>query len=297
MDNTEIKKRSYQDASDIARISGFLNSLYKEKNSNSNSLAPFWEYSCTHSFNNHQNMKKVGIWEERDKIVGVVFYDIFPSDVLINVAPEYHNIQGDMLRHIEENFRVEKENKELRVYTSDQNIHLSSALKTNNYHRCEEDDRVMFQNKAFDNLPNRKLPEGFKIISLEDEFDIFKISRLLHRGFNNEGEMTIELAESNRVMFSGENFRKELAIVIVSPDGDYAAYSCLLFEPINKYGYIEPVATDPNYRRMGLASIAIMEGIKRCNKLGANDIYVGSGLPVYKKLGFQKLYTEQCWCK
>lgn len=293
----KISKRIYRDSSDITKIGHFLNSLYEEKNINISSLKPFWDYSCTHPLNNQQNMKKVGIWEEHDKIVGVVFYDTFPNDVFVNVAPGYSFIKNDMIAYIEEKYKDVRQNKKLRVHTSENDKDLIRVLKSHNYKRDSDCDRPMCYNNNFANLPDCILPDGFKIISLEDEFDINKISRILHRGFNHKGEPSIEMIESNKTMFSGNNFRKELAIVIVSPDGNYAAYSCLLFESIKNYGYVEPVATDPNYRRMGLASIAILEGIKRCKEIGATDIYVGSELPVYKKLGFQRLYTELCWLK
>lgn len=40
--------------------------------------------------------------------------------------------------------------------------------------------------------------------------------------------------------------------------------------------YVEPVATDPDYRRMDLGKAAVLEGIRRCGELGAEVAYVGS---------------------
>jgi len=71
----------------------------------------------------------------------------------------------------------------------------------------------------------------------------------------------------------------------------------LWFDPVNKFGYVEPVATDPDYRRLGLGTAAVLEGIRRCAELGATVAYVGSTLPIYLAMGFKKLFTQNCWMR
>ena len=98
-------------------------------------------------------------------------------------------------------------------------------------------------------------------------------------------------------MQSGPHFRRDLTIVVEAPDGAFAAFSGLWFEPVNKFAYVEPVATDPAYRRMGLGRAAVLEGIRRCGELGATVAYVGSDQPFYLTMGFKKLFTQNCWIK
>jgi len=69
------------------------------------------------------------------------------------------------------------------------------------------------------------------------------------------------------------------------------------YEPTNRYAYVEPVATDPDYRRMGLGKAAVLEGIRRCVGLGAMVAYVGSDQEFYKSMGFKVIYTSECWLK
>ena len=82
--------------------------------------------------------------------------------------------------------------------------------------------------------------------------------------------------EDRRKMQSGPNFRADLTIVIGAPTGDFVSFCGMWYEPVNKIAYVEPVATDPDFRRMGLAKAAIWEGIRRCAVLGATVVYVGS---------------------
>jgi predicted N-acetyltransferase YhbS len=119
----------------------------------------------------------------------------------------------------------------------------------------------------------------------------------LHRGFNHPGEPPADGIAGRLKMQSGPHFRKDLTMVVEAPSGAFVAFAGLWLEPVNKFGYVEPVATDPDYRRMGLGRAAVMEGIRRCGELGANVAYVGSDLPFYLALGFKKLYTTKCWIK
>ncbi len=63
------------------------------------------------------------------------------------------------------------------------------------------------------------------------------------------------------------------------------------------FALVEPVATVPEYRRLGIGRAVVLEGMRRCAALGAREAYVGNDLPVYRSLGFEKLFIVQCWVK
>ena len=88
-----------------------------------------------------------------------------------------------------------------------------------------------------------------------------------------------------------------LKIVVAAPDGNFAAFCGMFYQPTHRYAYVEPVATDPDYRRLGLGKAAVLEGIRRCADLGATTAYVGSDLPFYLAIGFKVIYTSDCWVK
>jgi predicted N-acetyltransferase YhbS len=148
-----------------------------------------------------------------------------------------------------------------------------------------------------DPFPEIVLPGGFRLKSLQENNDLHKIHRVLWRGFDHEGEPSPDGMEGRRKMQSGFNFCKDLTIVVEAPDGQFVSYAGTWYEPINRYAYVEPVATDPDYRRRGLGRAAVLEGIRRCGALGATIAYVGSDLAFYRALGFVPIYTCQCWTK
>jgi len=87
----------------------------------------------------------------------------------------------------------------------------------------------------------------------------------------------------------------DLNVVVVAPDGNFVSYCGMWFEPVHSIAYVEPVATDPDYRRTGLGRAAVLEGIRRCGEMGARVAWVGSTMPFYRSLGFRMAYRNRVW--
>jgi GNAT superfamily N-acetyltransferase len=98
-------------------------------------------------------------------------------------------------------------------------------------------------------------------------------------------------------MQSAPNFKRDLNIVIEAPDGDWVTYCGMWYEPSSRYAYVEPLATDPDYRHRGLGRAALIEGIRRCGQLGAEVAFVGSTLPIYRSIGFREVYATRKWSR
>jgi predicted N-acetyltransferase YhbS len=187
--------------------------------------------------------------------------------------------------------------KYLRVYVNDFDSKFEELVKACGYEIAEKYNRPMSALILNETHPIIDLPERFKIKSLADDNDLGKIHRVLWRGFNHPGEPPEDEIADREKMQSGPNFRKDLTIVIEAPSGDFVSFCGMWYESTNKIAYVEPVATDPEFRRMGLARAAILEGVHRCRNLGAQVAYVGSDQPIYVALGFEKVFESRCWIK
>jgi predicted N-acetyltransferase YhbS len=144
-------------------------------------------------------------------------------------------------------------------------------------------------------FPPIVLPEGYRLATLAEDNDLRKMNRVLWRGFNHPGEPPEDDIEGRKTMQSGPNYRKDLAVVVVAPGGDFVSYCGMWYDAHNRFGYVDPVATDPDYRRRGLGRAAVLEGIRLCGALGATVAYVGSDKLFYRSFGFRRLYTLNCW--
>ena len=67
--------------------------------------------------------------------------------------------------------------------------------------------------------------------------------------------------------------------------------------PEHRFAYVEPVATDPDYRRRGLGAAAVMETLRRVQREAAEVAWVGSDQEFYKALGFETKFQRDLWVK
>ena len=205
----------------------------------------------------------------------------------------------EMLDYAEGNLRgVGKTGKKyLAAFVSDFDREFLDLVQSRGYQHEPDGDRPMCKFAIPDPVPAIPLPDGFRLQSLRDENDLPKLQRVLWRGFNHPGEPPAEDLHEQAMMQDTPNYNHSLKIVAVAPGGAFASFCGMWFQPDHRYAYVEPVATDPDYRRMGLGKAAVLEGIRRCGALGAKVAYVGNMLPIYESIGFRTVYVSQCWVK
>ena len=98
-------------------------------------------------------------------------------------------------------------------------------------------------------------------------------------------------------MKAAPNFLSALTIVAKAPTGAYAAYCGMWFVPELRLAYVEPVATDPDFRRMGLGAAVVLESLRRVQEMGAEVAWVGSDLPFYTSIGFEVMFRFNLWTR
>jgi GNAT superfamily N-acetyltransferase len=294
-----VSMRTCAGHSDFPRISDFLYTLYQPDNRDGNWFQPVWEYAYTHPWFDEDAVQRIALWEDNGELVGVTTYELRAGEAFFQLHPEYAYLKAEMLTYAEQNLRgVGNDGRQyLKVYVNDFDSAFEQEVQARGYEKAAGGHRPMSQFVIPDPFPPIQLPSGFQLKSLADDNDLVKVDRVLWRGFNHPGEPPADGPEGRRKMQSGPHFRKDLTMVVEAPNGAFVAFSGLWFDPINRFGYVEPVATDPDYRRMGLGRAAVLEGIRRCGELGATVAYVGSDQPFYLALGFKKLYTEHCWMR
>jgi predicted N-acetyltransferase YhbS len=295
----DVKMRHCIGRADFPTISDFLYRLYRTDNSDHNWLQPIWEYAYTHPWFDESSVSRIGIWEDSSGIVAVALYELRLGEAFFQIDSGYPGLKPEMVEYAERHLRgTDSEGLAyLKAYVSESDPVLGQIVRTRGYERKPESDRLMSQLHIPDPFPPIDLPAGFRLMSLADQDDLEKLDRVLWRGFNHPGDPPSDSLAGRRKMQSGPHYRKDLAIVVEADNGEFAAFSGLWFDPVNRIGYVEPVATDPDYRRLGLGTAAVMEGVRRCAALGADVAYVGSSMPFYRAMGFEQVFTLSCWIK
>jgi GNAT superfamily N-acetyltransferase len=299
LSNMSIKLRKYNRQYDAGRIGEFLVRHYQPGNRDGNFFLPAWEYALTHPLFDEKLLDTFAVWEDQGEITGAVHPECYPGEAFFELHPDFPGLKAEMLDYALKNLggKDPAGRMSLLAFVPDFDAEFEDLVKARGFQILPELERRMTLWPIPKNFPPIRVPDGFRLQSLADENDIAKLDRCLYRGFNHGPEpQQIDYA-GRKKMQSAPGYRKDLNIVAVAPDGRYAAYAGLWFEKYNKFAYVEPVCTDPDYRLRGLGKAAVMEGIRRCGELGATVAYVGNTLPIYLSIGFKHVYTLNCWKK
>jgi GNAT superfamily N-acetyltransferase len=293
--------RQYHHSEDYTRISEFLIRHYQPGNLDGNLIEPAWEYMHYHPYMDSSLLPRIGVWEESGEIVGAVHFEWRLGDAFFEFHPEYHWLREVMLDYAEANLCGVDETgrKYLRAYVNDIDPEFQALMRARGYEIDPEEMRPMYRFDIPEPFPSIPLAEGFRLTSLAEEPDWVKVHQVLWRGFDHGDNppMNEEEFESRRKMFDSPKARRDLKIAVAAPNGDFASFCGMFYEPTGRFAYVEPVATDPRYRRLGLGKAAVLEGIRRTGLLGATVAYVGNDLPIYRAIGFTKVYNTDCWMK
>jgi GNAT superfamily N-acetyltransferase len=241
------------------------------------------------------DLSSVGVWETGGEIVGAVHMELHLGTAYFEIDPTYSHLKREMLSYAEENLSAPTNGgRELTLYINDRDRAFQAIAEESGYGPLSRSE-AMSSLAIPTRVPSTSLPEGFELKSSEKRDDLRKMHRLLHRGFNHGAEPPDDGVASRRFMESAPNYQRDLNIVIQAPDGGFASYCGIWYEPTNRVAYVEPVATDPDYRRMGLARAAVLEAVRRCACQGARVAYVGSTLPIYLSVGFRLAFNCSAW--
>jgi len=291
--------RRFRGGPDYEAVTEFLAGLYQPDDQDGNWLWPVWEYAYTHPWFDEASAGRIGLWEESGRIVGVATYELHLGEAFFSTHPGYAHLKPEMLTYAEEHLSATGNDGRrcLKAYVNDFDDAFAEEVVARGYTKDPDSHRPMAQFVIDSPFPEIGLAEGFTLQSLADDNDLRKWARCLWRGFDHPGEPPEDGVEGGMKMQSGPHYRKDLVIVAVAPNGDFVSTCGMWHDPANRFCDVEPVATDPDYRRRGLGRACVLEGIRRCGDLGAPVAYVGSDQPFYLSFGFRVLFVEECWRK
>ena len=142
-------------------------------------------------------------------------------------------------------------------------------------------------------LPKVELPDGFKIITFDEENDYKKAANAVWNGFDHEDDNDLD---GYMLGLNMPHFRKDLLFLVKADNGDYCSYGLIWMDDVNHYAFLEPLSTVPKYRRKGLATALLYEAINRTAQMGATYM-IGGSREFYKEIGFETYYTIQYFSK
>ncbi len=258
-----------------------------------------WDWMATHGYLDKTAIGNIGIWEENGEIVGIATFDTRPGTAFCLTNPDHQGLKEEMLRYAEVNLST-PEGFEIVIPDTDHDFQSIAASLGYVASQGKEPDSVFYIGETSLDF---ELPEGFQITTLKENFDLLEYRRVLWKGFNHElnGEGLFSFSSEDELNAREEMLRPnvdlDFKIAVVSPEGNFVSYCGMWYDPTGGFALVEPVATDPDYRRLGLGKAAVLEGIRRVGQRGAKIAFVGSSQQFYYSIGFRPFATSTNWKK
>lgn len=258
-----------------------------------------WDWMITHSMLEKSGLARIGLWEDNGDLVAAATYDCSLGKAYLLTLNGYAYLKEEMLLYAEE--ALAKDGK-LSVLILDGDLEMQDIAVRRGYYATQdhEGDAVFSIDPA---KISYSLPDGFSITSMRESYDLYKYGQVLWKGFNHEarGEGPFVFKEEElpewELGFKRPNVNLDLKIAVVASDGNFVSYCGMWQDNRSQSALVEPVATDPAYRKMGLGRAAVLEAIRRCGVLGARRAFVGSSQQFYYSIGFRPYATSTFWVR
>ena len=256
-----------------------------------------WDWLITHNEFDKNSLSSIGIWENNGEIVAAASYFGNSGKPFFLMHENYRYLGEEMFSYLKGSFAHDRE---FGVYILDGDIEMQNIAVKNGFHPTQDKECEAIYPIETDKI-HYTLPEGFTITSMADTYDLYKYGKVLWKGFNHEanGEGPFIFRKEElpqwECIFKRPNCNLDLKIAVVAPNGDFVSYCGMWYDAASKNALVEPVATDPDYRKMGLGRAAVLEAIRRCGMLGAEFAHVVSSQQFYYNIGFRPYATSTWW--
>jgi GNAT superfamily N-acetyltransferase len=130
---------------------------------------------------------------------------------------------------------------------------------------------------AADRPPIPELPKGCRLMSRASAPD-----RPHHLAVRNGPHVAERLQQCSL-------YQPELDLVVEAPDGRVAGYGLFWADPVTRVGLVEPMRTEDEFQRQGIASHVLAVGLDLLARHGCERLKVSNDIPLYLRAGFRPL--------
>jgi len=245
--------------------------------------------------------KEVAILLSDDSSIRAVVIPEYDGGAFLQADPADEIAQEILIDWAIENLAQESDGKKwIEIWCNEIDLSRQKLLTSRGFKPTSERQNQRHQILATPKelLP---LPDGYTLRNVEatDE-DFEKMANLLNAAFNR----TFHSAEEYRNFATlAPSYNSELEILVVAPNGEFAAHAGFTAHKKESFVVVEPVCTHPDHQNLGLARIAIAEGLNRCLQMGIKDAYIEAWYSnpvsnhVYEQMGFTKPIGQYIWRK
>jgi ribosomal protein S18 acetylase RimI-like enzyme len=295
-----IFSREYRREDDFQAVLSYLRDTYSQTASLHNWLPPRFE-------NSGREMESgTHIWEacdgeKRPRILAVATPEA-KLRYFIQIHPDYSFLEDEILQWIEEYSVLQSSEPgklRLSVVALEGNPAREAALRKHGFVKGPVYGILRLRDVDAP-IPGYRIPDGFKIRSVDPETDFKEIASSIRAVFGHGDWFTKEVLEAtSRASF----YHEDLDLVAVDPDGKIASFCTFRLDSPSGITELEPMGTLPEYRGRGIAKALLCEGFKRLKKHDPTLLYIGGAADtqvanrLYEVTGFTDKYDYFFWDK
>lgn len=226
------------------------------------------------------------LWEVENRIVAFAMAEGGFGNAHISVHPSFDTseLEEEMLSIAEKNLASIDEfgKHSLEIWSPAQNILRQQIAQNNGYSKADYIEQ-QWRRELSSPIPEVPIAPGYTIRALGDGVELLERCYASGLGFH-EGDIKVAVENRNdptwyRNIQNAPLYRRDLDLVAVSPSGAIASFCTIWFDDVTRTAYFEPVATVPEYRKLGLGKALLTEGLLRLKRLGALIAFVGGSSP------------------
>ncbi len=239
------------------------------------------------------------LWEAQGELIAFLMPDGGRGEAHLCVHPGWQTIEleEEMLNVAEEHLPAIKPDgsRKLFVWAPDADDLRQELLLNHGY---QKDDWPEYQwRRDLDvPVPEVQIPSGYNIRPLGDGLELLERCYASGLGFH-EGDIKVAVENRDdptwyRNIQTAPLYRRDLDLVVISPDGSIASFCTIWFDDVTRSAYIEPVATVPAHQRKGLGKAVLTDGLRRLQRIGATRAFV-SGFSAAANALYRSVMGEQ----
>lgn len=157
----------------------------------------------------------------------------------------------------------------------------TAELTAAGYRPASQDGVVATWLAAADRPRVPALAAGYRLVSRADDV------RLPHPLARRNG------AEAEERLRRCSLYLPELDLSVEAPDGTIAGYGLFWADPVTRVGLVEPMRTEAEHQRCGIAAHILASGLDRLAVRGCGRLKVSNDIGLYLRAGFEPLRTAR----
>jgi ribosomal protein S18 acetylase RimI-like enzyme len=263
----------------------------------------YWRWHINANIFHFPLEETIFIWETPDGQLAAVLNPDGKDEAFLQIHPALRTaaLEEEMISMAEERLMPLGEGRKFQIWADTHDTVRREILMRRGY---TKGDWPEYQRRRTLDLPIAEAPSaaGYTVRALGDLDEHPARSWVSWKAFHpDEPDEHYQGWDWYQNVQRAPLYRRDLDIVAVAPDGEFAAFCTVWFDDVTRTGVFEPVGTAPAHQRRGLGKAVMSEGLRRLKRLGATLATVGSysaeAGALYASMGFTEYDLAERWIK